>query len=56
MRKRQYLWEIRRFGGSFAKLLGTVYAADEDSARRAALKELNIRPEDQKRLLIRRSS
>jgi hypothetical protein len=31
MRKRkQYLWEVSRIGGSSAKFIGSVYAADEN--------------------------
>jgi hypothetical protein len=56
MRKRkQYLWEVSRLGGSSAKFIGSVYAADENQALKAAIKELKIRPADQWRLLLRRA-
>jgi hypothetical protein len=45
MRKRkQYLWEVSRLGGSAAKFIGSVYAADENQALKAAIKELKIGP------------
>jgi hypothetical protein len=38
MRKRkQYLWEVSRLGGSSAKFIGSVYAADENQAHTAAI-------------------
>ena len=50
MRKRkQYLWEVSRIGGSSAKFI------DENQALKAASKELKIRPADQWRLLLRRA-
>jgi hypothetical protein len=57
MRKRkQYLWEVRRLGGSSAALLGTVYAPNENRALKTAIVELKIRPIDQRRLLIRKAA
>jgi hypothetical protein len=35
--------------------VGSVYAADENQALKAAIKELKIRPADQWRLLLRRA-
>ena len=56
MRKRkQYLWEVSRLGGSSAKFIGSVYAADENQALAAAIKQLKIRPADQWRLLLCRA-
>jgi hypothetical protein len=56
MRKRkQYLWEVSRLGGSSAKFIGSVYAADENQALAATIKQLKIRPADQWRLLVRRA-
>jgi hypothetical protein len=56
MRKRkQHLWEVSRIGGSSAKFIGSVYAADENQALAAAIKQLKIRPADQWRLLVRRA-
>jgi hypothetical protein len=39
-----------------AVLLGAVYAHDEKTARKAALKELTVSPTVQNRLLIRRAA
>jgi hypothetical protein len=55
MRKKRLLWEVRILKAS-AVLLGTVYAPDEKTARKTALKELTVRPVDQNRLLIRRTA
>ena len=59
MRKRkQYLWEITRIGGSsFATfIVGSVYAADQNQARKTAIKQLKVHPDDQWRLLLRRAA
>jgi hypothetical protein len=45
MRKKRVLWEVR-----------VIKASDEKTARKAALKELTVRPVDQSRLLIRRTA
>jgi hypothetical protein len=37
-------------------LVGTVYALDEKTTRKAALRQLTVRPVDQNRLLIRRTA
>jgi hypothetical protein len=55
MRKKRVLWEVRVLKAS-AVFIGTVYAPDEKTARKAALKELTVRPVDQNRLLIRRAA
>jgi hypothetical protein len=45
MRKRkQYLWEVSRIGGSAAKFIGSVYAADENQALAAAIKAIENPP------------
>ena len=44
-------WEIRRLKASPAALVGLVHAPDEASAIKRAVKEYEIRPEDQKRLI-----
>jgi hypothetical protein len=56
MRKRKYLWEVTRIGGSSETsfIIGSVYAADQNQARKAAIAELKIRPADQWRLSLRR--
>jgi len=43
-----------RLKASPAAFVGLVYASDEKSALKQAIKEFEIRPEDQKRLLVRR--
>jgi len=55
MRKKRVLWEVRVIKAS-AVFIGTVYAPDEKTARKAALKELTVRPVDRNRLLIRRTA
>jgi hypothetical protein len=40
------MWDGSRIGGSCATFIGPVYAADENQARKAAIKELKIRPAD----------
>jgi len=55
MRKKRVLWEVRVLKAS-AVLVGTVYAPDEKTARKAAFKELTVRRVDQNRLLIRRAA
>ena len=51
---KRYVWEVLRIKASLAAFVGLVYAPDEKSAFKAAVKEFSIRPEDQKRLLVRR--
>jgi hypothetical protein len=46
VRKKHVLWEVRGLKAS-AVLVWTVYAPDEKTARKAALKELTVRPVDQ---------
>jgi 1,2-phenylacetyl-CoA epoxidase PaaB subunit len=54
VRTKQYAWEVLRIKASPAAFVGLVYAPDEKSALKAAIKEFSIRAEDQKRLLVRR--
>jgi 1,2-phenylacetyl-CoA epoxidase PaaB subunit len=56
-RKREhmwYTWEVRRLKSSPALLLGLVDAEDEAEALERAIEQFDVRPEDQKRLLVRR--
>ena len=53
MRKKQRPWEVLRLKCSPAAFVGLVYAPDEKSALKTAIKELRIRPEDQGKLLVR---
>jgi len=56
MRKKEHLWEVYRLKGSPAAFVGAVYAPDEKTALKAAIKELKItNPEHQKRLVVRRA-
>ncbi|MGA7912257.1 MAG: hypothetical protein WCC30_12020 [Candidatus Dormiibacterota bacterium] len=53
--KRQQLqWEIRRLKASPAVFVGLVDAPDEAEAKELAIKQFDIRKEDQDRLLVRR--
>ncbi len=54
MRKKQLAWEVLRLKSTPVAFMGLVYAPDEKSALETAIKELEIRPEDRDRLLIRR--
>ena len=51
--KRAYTWEIRRITATPAAFVGLVDAPDAESALATAIKDkhLNIRAEDQKRLI-----
>jgi 1,2-phenylacetyl-CoA epoxidase PaaB subunit len=51
-RTREKLWEVVKIS-SKGKFLGSVQAPDEKTALKTAIKELNIRPEDQKRVIVR---
>jgi hypothetical protein len=56
-RREEYQWEVSRIGGKAAKLLGIVYARDEEQAFQKAVEDLGItNPHLQKRLLIRRAA
>ncbi len=46
-------WEVYRLKGSPAAFVGLVYAEDEETALALAIEEHNIRPADQKRLIVR---
>jgi hypothetical protein len=52
--KKEYTWEIRRLKASPAAFVGLIDAADEATAVKVALKQFNVRPEDQKRLIALR--
>jgi 1,2-phenylacetyl-CoA epoxidase PaaB subunit len=54
MRKKAYQWELFRLKASPAVFVGLVYAPDEKTAVKAAIKEFSIR-EDHKSLLVRRA-
>lgn len=53
MGKKQYAYEVIRLKGSPAAFVGLVYAPDEKTALKQAIKAFEIRPEDQKRLPVR---
>ena len=56
-RRKEYQWEVSRIGGKAAKLLGIVYARDEEQAFQKAVEDLGITyPHLQKRPLIRRAA
>lgn len=52
-KKRSTSWEVRVLKAS-AVFRGLVYAPDEKTARKVAIKQLTINAIDQKRLLFRR--
>jgi 1,2-phenylacetyl-CoA epoxidase PaaB subunit len=54
MPKKPIQWEVYRLKGSPASFVGIVYAPDEKAALKAAIREFEITPEQQDRLLIRR--
>jgi hypothetical protein len=43
-------WQISRLRGTPAAFIGLIDAPDETSAIKAAIKQFDVRPEDQKRL------
>ena len=47
-------WEVYRLKAWPAAFIGIVYAHDEKAALKAAIKEFEIAPDQQDRLLIRR--
>jgi 1,2-phenylacetyl-CoA epoxidase PaaB subunit len=53
--KKPTQWKVYRLKGSPAAFIGTVYAPDEKAALKAAIKEFEITPDQQNRLLIRRA-
>jgi hypothetical protein len=56
MRKKLRQWEVYRLKGSPAAFMGLVYAPNEKSALKTAIKQLKIsNPEHQKRPLVRRA-
>ena len=52
-RKRETEWEVIRLKATPAAFVGWVQARDKATALRTAIKQFNIRREDQSRLLIR---
>jgi len=52
-RKRETEWEVIRLKATPAAFVGWVQAPDKATALRTAIKQFNIRREDQSRLLIR---
>ena len=53
VRTKKYQWEVLRLKASPAAFVGLVYAPDEKTALKTAIKELKIRPDDQGRLIVR---
>jgi 1,2-phenylacetyl-CoA epoxidase PaaB subunit len=55
-RKRQSVeWEVIRLTTSPARFIGTVRAPDEETAREIAIEQYQIRPQQQRSLLIRKN-
>jgi len=52
-RKKPIQWDVYRLKGSPAAFVGVVYGPDEKAALKAAIREFEITPEQQNRLLIR---
>ena len=52
--REQLQWEVIRLKASPASFIGLVDAPDEDAAIKLAIKQFDIRKEDQDRLLVRR--
>ena len=52
-RKRETEWEVIRLKATPAAFVGLVQAPDKATALKTAIKQFNIRREDQSRLLIR---
>jgi len=50
-RKKVRTWEIRRLTASPAAFVGLVEAPDEAGAAKAAIKQFDVRPQDQRRLI-----
>jgi hypothetical protein len=51
IRRRVATWQISRLRGTPAAYVGLVEAPDAASAKALAIKQFDIRPEDQKRLI-----
>jgi hypothetical protein len=49
--RRVATWEISRLRGTPAAFIGLIDAPDEVSAKELAIKQFDVRPEDQKRLI-----
>jgi 1,2-phenylacetyl-CoA epoxidase PaaB subunit len=54
-RKREFEWEVICLQASPAKFIGTVRAPDEETAREIAIEQFQIRPQQQRSLLIRKT-
>jgi 1,2-phenylacetyl-CoA epoxidase PaaB subunit len=54
-RKREFEWEAIRLQASPAKFIGYVRAPDEETAREMAIEQFQIRPQQQRSLLIRKT-
>jgi hypothetical protein len=54
MPKKDYRWNIYHIKGTPAKFLGSVYAPDEKTALKYAVKELEIDPKLRNRLVAMR--
>jgi hypothetical protein len=50
----QLQWEVIHLKASPASFIGLIDALDEDAAIKLAIKQFDIRKEDQDRLLVRR--
>jgi 1,2-phenylacetyl-CoA epoxidase PaaB subunit len=48
-------WEVIRLTASPARFVGTVRAPDEETAREIAIEQFQIRPQQERSLLIRRA-
>jgi hypothetical protein len=55
IQKKPVQWDVYRLKGSPAAFVGVVYAPDEKAALKVAIREFDITPEQQNRLLIRRA-
>jgi hypothetical protein len=49
--RRVTTWQISRLRGTPAAFVGLIEAPDESGAIKAAIKQFDVRPEDQKRLI-----
>ena len=54
-RKREVEWEVIRLQASPAKFIGYVRAPDQETAREIAIEQFQIRPQQQRSLVIRRT-
>ena len=54
-RKPEFEWEVIRLTASPARFIGTVNAPDEETAREIAIEQYQIRPQQQRSLLVRKA-